>query len=137
MRFLDSIGEAYIRNQALGCARNVVGSRSSWERNVLQTSNEFVVVGELIVRKGSWCDKSLYVQIETINGGVAEWTRFASVNPSGCAWAKGTPQEVGEVFCNLDGWQGIVDGIASSDGKQHLLAVGLTFLDSGTDGRTV
>jgi hypothetical protein len=61
MRFRDSIGEAYVGNRALGCSRNVVGSRPSWEGNVLQASDKLVVVGKEIVGKGCGRDESLNI----------------------------------------------------------------------------
>jgi hypothetical protein len=91
MRVLNSIGEAYVRNLALGCSRDIVSSRTSREGFVLQTSDKLVVVGRKVVREGSWRDERLNVQIETIDTGISEWTRLSSTHPSSGAWPESAP----------------------------------------------
>lgn len=111
----DGIGKSGVGNLALRCARDVEVPWLGREVHVLPPLNQAVVVGEQVVVKWSWLNESLKVKIETIDVLVAERTGFSLSHPLIILGSEGTPQEVGEVFSDVRGFQVVFDGVATTD----------------------
>jgi hypothetical protein len=129
-RLGDSIGEACVRNNALRSCGNkkvgVLGLQGVHERAVVGLDKVFVL--------GEIGGISLEIQVETINKVIANRTRSL---PRSAGGSECTDKELGKPRGSIRVGQGVVRRGTSTEGKQDLLAVRTTDLDTHTNPRAL
>jgi hypothetical protein len=126
-RLLDGIGETDVRDLALRSCGDEESPLDS-----LQLVDKVTVVGEDVVRLGNCVGGGLKIQVETIDGSIAERT---GSSPRCSLLSESSNEELSEVLGNFLGRQVVVSGVSSTERKQDLLLVLLALLDRRTDGR--